>query len=352
MHQHQQALVQYHQAINQLGSPQPWVVTGGVRALGMIMAGLAPDELNIPQQLTDVIRARAAEPGASPIGDGPASGPDSFLLTVRVAFTADQLEEQIKEASRHPRRQDKRQALPRKPGRSARNRPVDPVVKAAMAVLAARPTGQQSPPLDLRHVHLAGLSLEPDAQFACTFFTGANLIGARLPRADLAEAWFRGAILTDAQLPGADLSRARMSQSDLSGAFLARANLTETALTLAYLPAADLFQANLTSAYMAYADLRRTRLTGAILRKAWLMEANLARTDVWDTDFTDAYLNGANLSGAVGLTVEQLLRAEVDETTKVDRNLANDHRYVRHLQRCRALMEERMGNRPLSGHYP
>ena len=65
---------------------------------------------------------------------------------------------------------------------------------------------------------------------------GADLAGARLTEADLAEA---------------DLTGARLAEADLTGAYLARANLTRANLTGAYLTGAYLARANLVGANLA-----------------------------------------------------------------------------------------------------
>lgn len=59
-----------------------------------------------------------------------------------------------------------------------------------------------------------------------------------------------------------------------------------------------------------FADLSGANFTGASLR-----DASLARTNLSGAVFFGADLRGANLSGASGLTPDQLLGAHVDATT-------------------------------------
>jgi uncharacterized protein YjbI with pentapeptide repeats len=87
--------------------------------------------------------------------------------------------------------------------------------------------------------------------------------------------------LHDADLRGANLNGIHLSEADLRGADLSRANLSE----------ADLSNAFLSNAFLSNADLRGAVLRGAVLSNA------------------DLYM--ANLSGAKGLTNEELLKQQV-----------------------------------------
>lgn len=90
------------------------------------------------------------------------------------------------------------------------------------------------------------------------------------------------------------LTIAQFSDAQLSSHYLAGANLSCISLKGADLVNAVLDDANLTETYLDLADLR-----GAKLRKANLTGASLNAT----------FLSGADLTGAVGLTPEQLAEA-------------------------------------------
>jgi uncharacterized protein YjbI with pentapeptide repeats len=83
------------------------------------------------------------------------------------------------------------------------------------------------------------------------------------------------ATLGDAYLPEADLSRADLRGTNLSGAFLFSANLSDAVL----------------GANLSNADLRGTNLSGAVL---------------YGSDLSEAVLENADLSGAKGITNEEL----------------------------------------------
>jgi len=124
---------------------------------------------------------------------------------------------------------------------------------------------------DLAGAYLARADLA-DADLAGANLAGADLARAYLARADLAGAYLADAYLARANLAGADLAGANLAGADLAGAYLARANLAG-----ADLADADLAGANLAGADLAGAYLARANLAGADLAGAYLARANLAR---------------------------------------------------------------------------
>jgi uncharacterized protein YjbI with pentapeptide repeats len=113
--------------------------------------------------------------------------------------------------------------------------------------------------------------------------------------------------LWDATLSGAELADADLSYAKLSGADLSYALLAD----------ADLRHANLIGAELRYASLSGADLRHASLYSADLSDASLAQTDLrnaslgnlkggFKADLRDADFRGANLSGAIGATNEEL----------------------------------------------
>jgi uncharacterized protein YjbI with pentapeptide repeats len=102
----------------------------------------------------------------------------------------------------------------------------------------------------------------------------------------------QGAYLADANLAGADLNSAYLYGADLSGADLSNADLSS----------ADLWNANLEGANLTGANLSGADLTGARLLYANLTGANL----------TSTHLTDANFIGAIGLTFDDLIWAEIE----------------------------------------
>ncbi len=218
-------------------------------------------------------------------------------------------------------------------------------VQAALRVLAARNPEfrhkfekESDPPLDLHGTDLRGAFL-PGCVLGRVDLREAHLTGARLGGADL-----RGAILREAHLKelSTDLRGARLEGADLRRAHLERARLGGTLfdsssnLGGAYLQGARLWEARLRGAHLAWARLEQSKLWGADLGKAnlenaWLDGAELqayeshppAKLDgakLMRASFKGAVLDGvdlrgADLTGAKGLTREQLQSAIVDETT-------------------------------------
>jgi uncharacterized protein YjbI with pentapeptide repeats len=106
--------------------------------------------------------------------------------------------------------------------------------------------------------------------------------------------------LSNASLSGANLSGANLSGADLSDADLSGADLSKYAL----LSVADLSGADLSGADLSNADLSRAGLSGAILSGA----------DLSDADLSGADLRYANLSGAEGVTKQELEQEASDLT--------------------------------------
>ena len=81
------------------------------------------------------------------------------------------------------------------------------------------------------------------------------------------------------------------------------------------LVAVDLTGQDFRGADLAGIVLNFADLSGAIFTGASLRDASLANTNLSGAVFFGADLRGANLSGAIGLTPEQLLGAHVDAST-------------------------------------
>jgi hypothetical protein len=113
--------------------------------------------------------------------------------------------------------------------------------------------------------------------------------------------------LSETDLWWANLGRAHLERADLWGARLEGADLTEAHLEGADLRDARLEGADLTEAHLEGADLRDAQLEGCILMEAHLGGAILV----------DAYLMGVDLTGAKGLTRDQLAVAIIDEKPRL-----------------------------------
>lgn len=121
-------------------------------------------------------------------------------------------------------------------------------------------------------------------------FSGQNLYGVQISRADLSSINLINVNLFNADLEGANLTNANLLKADLEGAnlhgivainaIMESANLTETNLTKANLKNANLTNANLTKSKLYRANLVRTKLVGADLRDADITESNIREADV------------------------------------------------------------------------
>ena len=185
--------------------------------------------------------------------------------------------------------------------------------------------------LGLRGADLSGAQIL-GADLAQSMFQHANLSGARLVNVDLTEASLVDADLSRAQFYDVNLTGTNLWSANPSGAMLqdvqmARMNLHNVNLTGANLGRANLSEGILQDATVAKAWLERANLAGANFQGADLSQAWLMRADLFGADFLDANLTGANMSeanlsgvqfsngglqAAKGLTREQLEQAQAD----------------------------------------
>jgi hypothetical protein len=110
--------------------------------------------------------------------------------------------------------------------------------------------------------------------------------------------------------------RKGVSRGDLQGATLVGAQLHQANLSGVWLQETPLSIADLSDADLQKTDLSGTLLNETNLSGAWLQSSNLS--GAW---LNKANLCGANLSGAKGLTQEQLNSATGDEMTKLPEGL-------------------------------
>ena len=157
----------------------------------------------------------------------------------------------------------------------------------------------QTPEPDPEHLSLLQNNVEEFNQWRSTIpdqrpdLSGANLVGANLPWANL----FR-ASLSGADLVGVNLSEANLTKASLSGANLSKASLSGADLSKASLSRANLYRANLPGATLTGAKLTRANLTGTKLTNADLTAVDLRDANLTNADLTGAKLTNADLTGA------------------------------------------------------
>jgi hypothetical protein len=206
----------FSNALERLGSEEPYVRLGGVHALAHVLRESDDHHLDVVEVLAAFVRQRT--PRVLGPAHATADGADTRSGVLLVAPD---------------------QALPAEPA---------PDVQAALTALGRRPRRPESEGiLNLRALHLAGARLA-EANLASAVLVEANLTGAGLQRANLTgaglwqanltRAWLWRANLTDAQLGGEpDRRGALAGEPDRRGS--PGANLTGAeSLTQAQLDAA------------------------------------------------------------------------------------------------------------------
>jgi uncharacterized protein YjbI with pentapeptide repeats len=133
---------------------------------------------------------------------------------------------------------------------------------------------------------------------------GAHLVGAERWEAHLDDARLHGAHMGGAKLGGAHLQGAYLLNACLEGVTLDEADLRKATLEGAHLEGAalrktDLREANLVEAHLDHASLEDARLEGALLDNAYLAGAKLQRARL-----EGASLYGAHLEGKKTSTIE------------------------------------------------
>ncbi len=155
----------------------------------------------------------------------------------------------------------------------------------------------------------------------------ADLSGADLRAANLAEAWLsyaplEGANLLQATLNRANLSYAQLTEANLSSAQLIETNLTETNLTKASLTGADLAAATFVRANLQEAKLGQVRAIAANFASANLSLSTWQGSDLSEVNFSGANLQKADLS-ATQLAGANLRNAQLQNTNFTNANLSN-----------------------------
>jgi uncharacterized protein YjbI with pentapeptide repeats len=131
--------------------------------------------------------------------------------------------------------------------------------------------------------------------------------------------------LRNVDLSGCNLKKADFSGAKLKGASLDGANLEEASFYRADLETAKLSNARLKGACFIHANLKDAHLPGTKLKRTNFLMANMKGAFLKRQYFTvtegkrlnKIYIDGADLSEAMGLTPEQIESALIDETTKL-----------------------------------
>jgi uncharacterized protein YjbI with pentapeptide repeats/uncharacterized RDD family membrane protein YckC len=189
---------------------------------------------------------------------------------------------------------------------------------------------------DLREANLA------DAFLSYAPLKGVNLMQATLNRANLFRAQLNTANLSSAQLLETNLTEANLEKASLTGADLTeaafvganlrqvkagrvealRANFSSANLFLSSWMGADLSEVNFIKANLQKADLSFTQLTGANLQKAQLQNANFANANLSNADLRGANLAGADFQNVIFVSIannsEQILSEQPVSERKIN----------------------------------
>ncbi|MFD8756878.1 pentapeptide repeat-containing protein [Kitasatospora sp. NPDC059577] len=136
--------------------------------------------------------------------------------------------------------------------------------------------------------------------------------------------------LSNAHLEGSGLMNADLSSTILVGAHLEGANLSFSNLRNSLL-----VNARLDGALMAVTQMQGALLAGARLRDAMMVGANLDDADLKGAVMDGALLATVDLTNVKNLTVDQIVAAKPDSSTRLPSHLATDERVrerIRHVE--------------------
>jgi hypothetical protein len=176
--------------------------------------------------------------------------------------------------------------------------------------------------LDLSESNLDGVDLT-NAKFTNTDFYGsefkrAQLISANLDKSNLDFTDFSGAVLVKANLDYSDLCGARFT-----GANLQRASFKKASAFNDYTTGGEDLPTLSVMVCGRVVDFSNADLTEANFAGARIGDAKFNNTDLTRANFEETELGGADLSGALYVTFEQLREAIIDDETKLPAYLEN-----------------------------
>lgn len=132
--------------------------------------------------------------------------------------------------------------------------------------------------------------------------------------------------MSNIYLVGADLKNLDLDVMDFEGANLAGSNMSGANLTDTYLKGANLEgvvleNAKLTGAVLSEANLSNCKLTDSNLDRAILTNANLNGSNFKNVSLYNCILKSTDLSKSHGITMFQLMMADIDGTTIPPKNV-------------------------------
>jgi uncharacterized protein YjbI with pentapeptide repeats len=257
----------FSKAIEQLGSDKPEVRLGGIYALERISKESSEDYWTVMESLTAFVRERSRRNNATGGSEHSAEriATRAHLRSIDAGPPGSLTDEFLADATKQ-----ERQHTP----------PMD--IATVLQVIRRRSE------LNYKRERRNGWQLD---------FNGAALHGADFRWAHLESAMFMGAVLT----------RATFFEAHLKGCFFHGAGLEQAAFR----------RANLEGALFNSADLRGALFDQANLKQAYLRWANLGEADLRLAVLDGAYLEGADLSLAHGLTNAQIATTSGDVDTKL-----------------------------------
>lgn len=143
---------------------------------------------------------------------------------------------------------------------------------------------------------------------------------------DLVDCTLRNINLNGVDLTNSNLNSADFSHSSLMGIILNDCRMNQSKFENSNLNSAELIKSfatgtNFKDSYLIKANFEGSYLIKSTFENAYLIEANLKNTILSDVNFRNASLYKADLTGAIGLKAEQLLKVKSLYLTKLDNHI-------------------------------
>lgn len=148
--------------------------------------------------------------------------------------------------------------------------------------------------------------------------------GSNLWKSDLSFCDIRNVSMQNAYLEDVNLYSSNLSNSNLSRSVLWKADLRNSDLRSTFFQNSSMQDSKLNESDLENSDLENSDLKNSDMSECNLTGANLKDCNLKGTIFDGAFIKQANLRGAKGLTIDQLLKAETLYSTEMDEVLFLD----------------------------
>jgi uncharacterized protein YjbI with pentapeptide repeats len=165
------------------------------------------------------------------------------------------------------------------------------------------------------------------AEVQADVHAAVQVIGARPSRSESFSIDFRKSYLPDYSFSGCNFRRVRFSKADLTNILFQNCDFRDAWFDDCDLTSAWFLDCKFNGAHVTGSHAERSVFKGSNFTEAYLFFTNFSEADFSGVVLKDSDLDGTDLTGVKGLSVESLLTCKtIDSRAKLDSELANDER--------------------------